>query len=138
MASALWNPYKQDLLDRVLAIDYDTDAIQCLLGDLTDYTFVASHDFRDSSTGLDALAVAVAADANFGAKTVTDGQCDAGDLTYTAVTGDATDFLAIYKNVGTAATDPLLAFIDGFTPVTPNGGAITVTWDSGAERIFAF
>lgn len=138
MASALWNKYKQDLLDRVLAIDYDTNNIQCLLGDLTDYTFVAADDFRNDSTGLDGLAVDLAADANFAAKTVTDGVADASDLTYTAVTGDGVDFLAIYKNVGSAATDNLIAYIDGFSAVTPNGGDITVTWDSGGNRIFAF
>ena len=138
MASALYDSYKQDLLDRVAGVDYDSNNIQCLLGDQTDYIWDAAHDFRDDSTGLNSLAVAVAADANFASKTVTDGVADAADLTYTSVTGDGVDFLAIYKNVGTAATDDLIAYIDGFSAVTPNGGDITVTWDDGANRIFAF
>jgi hypothetical protein len=44
----------------------------------------------------------------------------------------------IYVDTGTAATSPLVAYIDtGVTglPVTPNGGNITVTWN--ASGIFA-
>jgi hypothetical protein len=44
----------------------------------------------------------------------------------------------IYKDTGTAATSPLIAYIDTATglPVTPNGGDITVTWDNGSNKIF--
>lgn len=66
------------------------------------------------------------------------GVCDAGDVTFSAVTGDPCEALIIYKDTGTEATSPLLAYIDTATglPVTPNGGNITVTWDSGANKIF--
>lgn len=134
MASALWDSFKQDLLDRNKAIDFETNNIQCSLLQ-AGYTFSAAHDFRDD---FGANEVASAADANFASKTVTGGQADAADLTYTGVSGSAVTQLGIYKNVGTAATDDLIAFIDGFSSVTPNGGDITVTWDSGANRIFAF
>ena len=134
MASALWNPYKQDLLDRATGIDYDTNNIDCALLQ-AGYTFVAAHDFRDD---FGANEVAAAADANFSGKTVTDGVADANDLTYTSVTGSAVTQLGIYRDVGSAATDNLIAFVDGFSSVTPNGGDITVTFDSGANRIFAF
>ena len=135
MASALYNSYKQDLLDRALAIDYDTNAINCVLYDVGARAFTAADDFR---LDIAAAEVDVAADADFATKTVTDGVADADDLTYTAVSGVSIEALAIYRNVGTAATDDLIAFIDGFSAVTPNGGDITVTWDSGANRIFAF
>lgn len=134
MASALYDSYKQDLLDRGLGVDYDTDNIQCALLDTGTYTFSAAHNFRDDFSGV----VASAADANFASKTVANGVADAADLTYTAVSGASIEALGIYRNVGTAATDDLIAFIDGFSAVTPNGGDITVTWDSGANRIFAF
>jgi hypothetical protein len=46
--------------------------------------------------------------------------------------------MVIYVDTGTAATSPLVAYIDsGVTglPVTPNGGNISITWN--ASGIFA-
>ena len=57
----------------------------------------------------------------------------AGALTFSAVTGDAADYLTLWKNSGSAATSPLLVTWDSATtglPVTPNGGDIIVTWSS--------
>ena len=54
------------------------------------------------------------------------------------MTGDPSEALLIYKDTGTEATSPLIAYIDTATglPVTPNGGNITVTWDNGTNKIF--
>ncbi|WP_217639753.1 hypothetical protein [Arthrobacter sp. ok909] len=71
---------------------------------------------------------------------ITNGVFDAADSTFTAVaiSGSKTvQALVVYKDTGSAATSPLIAYIDGFTAVTPNGGNITVTWDNGASKIFA-
>jgi hypothetical protein len=50
-------------------------------------------------------------------------------VTFTAVTGDVSEAVILYKDTGVAATSPLIAYIDTATglPVTPNGGDITVT-----------
>lgn len=71
-------------------------------------------------------------------KTVTNGVADADDVTFTSVTGDVCEALIIYQHTGTESTSRLIAYIDSATglPVTPNGGNITVQWDSGANRIF--
>jgi len=54
------------------------------------------------------------------------------------VTGNTVEALVIYVDTGSAATSPLVAYIDTSVtglPVTPNGGDITVTWN--ASGIFA-
>jgi len=50
------------------------------------------------------------------------------------VTGDAADYLVLWKNSGTPATSPVAAVWDSATtgiPVQPNGGNIIVQWASG-------
>ena len=60
------------------------------------------------------------------------------DVTFTSVTGASIEAIVLYKDTGTDATSPLIAFIDTATglPITPNGGDIIVTWDNGANKIF--
>lgn len=74
----------------------------------------------------------VATSANLASKTVTSGVADAADVTLTAVTGDPSEALCIYKDTGTEATSRQIAWIDTGTglPVTPNGGDITVQWSA--------
>lgn len=74
----------------------------------------------------------------FASKTKTLGVADAADVTLTAVSGSASAYLVIARDTGVDATSPLIALIDTATglPVTPNGGDITIQWDSGANKIF--
>jgi hypothetical protein len=63
---------------------------------------------------------------------------NAANVTYTAVTaGSTVTYLAIYKDTGSNSTSPLIALIDTATglPVSTNGGDITVSWDTGANKI---
>jgi hypothetical protein len=56
-----------------------------------------------------------------------------GAVTFSAVTGDAADYLTVFKNSGTPGTSPLIITWDSAStglPVTPNGGDITATWGS--------
>jgi len=89
---------------------------------------------------LDDIAAAgrVGTSGNFAAKTVTDGVADADDVTVTSVSGDQFESIVIYRDSGAEATSTLIAKIDTATglPYTPSGGNITVTWDSGANKIF--
>lgn len=72
----------------------------------------------------------VATSGNLASKTNTDGVFDAADVTFTAVTGDPSEALVIYKDSGVAGTSTLIALIDTATGmrVTPNSGDITVAW----------
>lgn len=80
----------------------------------------------------------VAESGNFASKTSTLGVADADDVTLSAVTGSVSAYIGIFRSTGVDATSPLIALIDTATglPVTPNGGDITIQWDSGANKIF--
>jgi hypothetical protein len=98
------------------------------------YTFSQAHQFASS------LPAAIATDVTLGTKTANGaganpGCFDAADATFVAVpAGAAIDCLACFIDSGTPSTSKLLWFIDGFT-VTPNGGDITVQWQSTAPFI---
>jgi hypothetical protein len=132
MANALYTKGKQGLLNG--DFDLDTNTIKAVLVDTADYTVnLATDNALD-----DILAGARVATGTLANKTITDGVFDADDLTLTAVTGDPSEAVVIYKDTGTESTSLLLAYIDTATglPVTPNGGNITIAWDSGANKIF--
>ena len=71
--------------------------------------------------------------------TATGGACDADDVTFSAVAaGPTIEAILIIKFVTNDADSPNVAWIDTATglPITPNGGDIIVTWDSGTNKIF--
>ena len=136
MANALYPKYKQKLLDPGTlgttsgdAVDLAGDNIKVVLVDLADYTYSSSHEFLSDITGVGRVATS----ANLGSKTVTNGLFDAADTSFSAVTGDISEAIVIYKDTGTASTSSLIAYFDtGITgiPVTPNGGDINVTFNA--------
>ena len=133
MANSLYNKGREGFLDG--SIDWDTDTIKVVLVDAADYTLdLVNHDNLD-----DILAAGrVATSAALGSKTVTAGVADAADVTLSSVTGDPFEYIIAYKDTGVEATSRLICCIDTATslPCTPNGGDITIQWDSGANRIF--
>ena len=133
MANALYDSGREGFLDG--SIDWDTDNINCHLVDEADDTI----DLGSDSVWSDRAGAAnVAESGNFSSKTVTAGVADAADVTFSSVTGDECESIDIKQDTGSDATSRLIANIDTATglPVTPNGGDITVTWDSGANKIF--
>lgn len=133
MANALYDTGRAAFLNA--GVNWTSDNIKCLLVDNADYTVnLSTHDFKDDVTG----AGIVATSSNFASKTTTAGVADAADITFTAVTGDPSESIVIYKDSGVAGTSQLIAYIDTATglPVTPNGGDIQIVWDSGANKIF--
>lgn len=133
MANRLYDKGREGFLDG--SIDWDTDTIKAVLVDGADYTpDTATHDFLDDI----AVAGRVATSAALASKTVAAGVADAADVTLSAVTGDPSEYIVLYKDTGSAATSRLIALIDTATnlPVTPNGGDIIIQWDNGANKIF--
>ena len=114
------------------AINLTTDVIKAvLLGPA--YTYSAAHQFVSSLTAI------VGGPGTLTSTTINapgPGVFDAADLTFAGLTGPTVGALAIYKDTGSAATSPLIAFIDGIALV-PNGGDVILQFDSGPNRIFA-
>lgn len=136
MASALYPTAKASFISQNPSIDLDTDTIKVALVNIaTDYTYSAAHQFLSSVTAYSGTTAQT-----LGSITVTGGVFNAANATFTSVvisSGKTVGALVIYKDTGSGATSPLIAYIDGFTAVTPNGGNIVVSWDTGASKIFA-
>ncbi len=133
MSNVLYDPGREGFLDG--SISWSTGNIKISL--VRGYTFSAAHKFLDEVTG--AGGTLVATSANLSSKTVTSGVADAADFTYTAVSaGAACQNLVCYQDTGTPSTTRLIFRIDTASglPITPNGGDITVTFDSGPNKIF--
>lgn len=133
MANALYDKGREAFL--TAAVNWSSDNIKTVLVDTGAYTLnIATHQFLSDIAG----GARIATSANLSSKTVAAGVADAADVTFSAVTGVQSEALVIYKDTGSAATSPLIAYIDTATglPVTPNGADITVTWDNGSNKIF--
>jgi len=133
MANALYDHSREGFLDG--SIDWDTDDIRAILIDAADYTVnLATDDNLDDIPA----AARVAVSAALTGKTVTAGVADADDVTWSAVTGDQSEAIVLYKHTGVESTSRLIAYIDSATglPVTPNGGDIKVEWAATADKIF--
>ena len=85
-------------------------------------------------------AAIVGLSANLAGAACVAGVCDATDITVATVSGDQFESIDLYEETGVEATSWLICNIDTATglPCTPNGGDITVAWDAGANKIFAW
>jgi len=135
VANTLYDKGRQRFLEA--SINWLTDTIKCILVDTGSYTAnFTTHEFlSDVSSG---ARIGTTSGITLTSKATTGGAADAADLTFSAVTGASVEALILFKDTGTEATSPLIAYIDTATglPITPNGGDIIVTWDNGANRIF--
>lgn len=133
MANALYDKGREKFLNA--DIDWLTDDIKVVLVDTGAYTVALStHEFLSDVAG----GARIATSGNLASKSSTNGVANAANVTFSAVTGAQSEALVIYKDTGSAATSPLIAYIDSATglPVLPNGGDISITWDTGANKIF--
>jgi len=134
MANALYAPTKTLFLTG--SINLTSDTIKAVLVDTGAYTVdLTNHDFLNDLTGTVGTAVTLSG------KSVTAGVFDATDVTFTSVPGvTSIEAIVIYKDTGSAATSPLIAYVDTAAsglPVTSNGGNIDVAWSNGASKILA-
>lgn len=133
MSNALYDKGREAFL--TAAIGWVADDTRTILVDTGAYTVnLGTHQYLSSV----AVGARIAVSSAMSGKTATNGVADANDITFSAVTGASVEAVVIYKHTGSDATAPLIAYIDTATglPVTPNGGDITVQWDSGSNRIF--
>lgn len=133
MANALYPKWKEQLLQFTTNNNLSAGTVKVALIDTGTYTYSAANQFWTSAS-----ASSVGTPQTIGSKTFTNGVFSGGNVTFTAVTGVSVEALIIYIDTGTAATSPLVAYIDTSVtglPVTPNGGDITITWNGSG--IFA-
>jgi hypothetical protein len=133
MANALYDKGRQAFLEGSIA--YLTDTIKVALVTNGYTPNLSTHQFYSDLTPGSNV---VGTPQTLGSKTSTNGVANAANVTYTAVTaGSTVTYLAIYKDTGSNSTSPLIALIDTATglPVSTNGGDITVSWDTGANKI---
>ena len=132
MANALFVSFRNGVLgSHATYVDLDADTISLMFVDHADDTPVAAtDDFLDDIASA-ARVPALGSVPTVGTKTigvVAAGTFDSADVTFTALTGDASESLILFKNTGTDTTSNLIAFWDTATglPLTPNGGDVTV------------
>ena len=133
MANTLYDYGRQRFLEA--QINWMTDTIKVLLVDTGTYTpNTSAHQYLSDIP----TSARIAGPVTLTSKSTTGGAADGADVTFTSVSGPSIEAIVIYKDTGSEATSPLIAYIDTATglPITPNGGDIIVTWDNGANRIF--
>ena len=133
MANALYVKCKEKIL--TAGINFSTDTLKVRLVKNTYAQNLTTDEFITSVTQ-----VTGTTDQTLGSKTITGGAFDAADVTFTAVpAGETSEGVVIYKDTGTAATSPVIAYIDTITgfPLATNGGDITIQWDNGAFKILS-
>lgn len=133
MANTLYDYCRQRFLEA--QINWMTDTVKVILVSTSAYTpQTAVHQYLADIN----VSARIAGPVTLTAKATTGGAADAADCTFTSVSGATINAIVIYKDTGTEATSPLIAYIDTATglPITPNGGDIIVTWDNGVNKIF--
>ena len=133
MANALYAKGKEKILSA--AINFNTDTIKAALVS-TAYTLNLATDEFLSTVSANVLGTAQ----TLSGKSITGGAFDANDPTFPTVAAGATaKGVVIYKDTGTAATSPLLVFIDTITgfPLATNGSDITIQFDNGPFKIYS-
>lgn len=140
MANALFDTAREGFL--LGEIDWDTATIKVAL--VRNYTFNAAHKFVSDVTSNSGILHATSA--ALGGKTGAAGTADASDITFTAVSANASGHaLLVFQSsavgggadVATSA-QRLIAYLDTGTllPIAPNGGDIIVAWDNNTNKIF--
>lgn len=126
MANALYNTFKEGLLDKLF--DLNTDTIKASLVDSADYTYSAAHD-EYSGASRDVPLVAIVSESSaLTSPTIVSGVFDTADFTWSTVSGDQCEAIILWDD--TITNDRLICFYDaGMSgmPVTPNSGNINCT-----------
>lgn len=135
MANTLYDLGRERFL--IGSFNWGSDTIKCILVDTAAYTAnFTTHEFLSDISS--SARIGTTSGVVLTSKTTTGGGADGADLTFSSVSGASIEALVLFKDTGTEATSPLIAYIDTATglPITPNGGDIIITWDNGPNKIF--
>lgn len=132
ITTSVYNSYKLGLLDG--DIDHGSDAIKVAL--VNGYSVdVDSHDFfnditnETSGTGYTAGGETLTSKTTTQDNTDNEGVFDAADVSWTSSSFSATGAV-VYKSTGTAATSPLMYYIDFGGTITTSSSDLDLTWNS--------
>jgi hypothetical protein len=128
MPNRVYPKYKQAAMSGGANTNLDTGTVRSALVDLGVYTYSDAHEFLSSVSS-----AVVGTPQEILNTTVLNGLFDGDNVSYPAVTGNSVEAIVIFIDTGVAATSRLFGFLDtGVTglPVTPNGGAINITWNA--------
>lgn len=132
MANSLYDSGRQKFLEGSIASL--TDVIKVALVKNTYTPNLATHVFLS-----DIGANTIGTDQTLAGITTTAGVFNANNVTFSSVAGGSTvSYILIYKFVSSAANSPLIGLIDTATglPLTTNGGDISISWSTGASKVF--
>lgn len=136
MATFWFNKGREGFTDA--SISWPTNDIRIALVDKNFYNpaSTTSDKFLDAVSGVTGAVIARLS-AGLASKTNVDGILDAADPTFDIVSGASVGSWIVYAWTGSDATSRLIANIDnsGGLPFTPNGGAVTITFDNGSNKI---
>lgn len=136
MAQALYDLYKQDLLDRATGVDFDTDTINVIFVTTT-YSFSAAHqDFADLTNTVGDGGTARANAETLGSKTVTNGVADAANPVFASTTGTNVGAFVLFKNGSVDGDSWLIGYFDSIGTFSPSAQQVTINFD--AAGIFYF
>ena len=129
MANALYTLGRESFLKG--EISWSGDNIKTVIVDSAEYTPNLATDQFLSDVPAGGRATN-GTSANLASKTTTGGAAAAANITFSAVTGDISEYVVIYQDSGSEGSSRLIALIDTATglPVTPNGGDITIQWST--------
>jgi hypothetical protein len=115
-------------------VDLNTDDMEASLLDATDSGTIDATDVDYADINTPTVV------SNVDIEITISGAVASTGCTFTAVTGDAADYLTVWKNSATPTTSPLVITWDSATtglPVTPNGGNIVVTFSGNTFATLA-
>ena len=133
MADVIYNGFKKNIMNG--NIDLDTDTIKVMLVTSTYTPDQDLHEFIDDVTNEVSGTGYVAGGETLANKTVTqdntdnEGVFDADDVTLSSSTITARAAV-IYKDTGTPATSPLVAYIDFTEDKSSSNGDFTIQWNA--------
>ena len=117
-------------------VDWAADTVKVMLTTATWAPDVDAHDFKDDVTNEVTGTNYTAGGVTLASKIVTydtatnETRLDAADASWTTVTIAATRRAAIYKDTGTAATSPLLGWVDFGGDEALSAANFTIQWDA--------
>ena len=135
MANFVFDAMRNAALGTGTRVDLDSDTIKAMFVDHADDTPGVTDDNIDDIASAGRVP-AIGSCPTLGTKTIGTvgvGVFDAADTVFTALTGDASESLILFKDTGTESTSSLIERWDTATglPLTPNGADVTVVWAAG-------